>query len=264
MESMVDQVAGSRLTRRGVLGGAAALAGGAALLAPGAATADRGRCASPTPEGFRKLLVYIAEGPASAGSITDVDAVLAFQRQVMGRDRAAVAAYIEEAKAFYLRRFGLDFFGVDAPTPIGPWEIDGAVLRGSVFHPDHGYTAYVVSEERVGREGWTVRDASFGVALTKDQTLHGTWGGAAGKPATAGSFVTFGDYNIKVERPGRGRDGTIMIHFESGSPIVGDVDGTLHFICDLMHPEWGPGHARGTVVADGGVRNVLTFPPSLP
>ncbi len=55
-----------------------------------------------------------------------------------------------------------------------------------------------------------------------------------------------------------------MIHFESGSPIVADVDGTMHFICDLSHPRWGRGHARGTVVADGGIRNVLTFPPSLP
>jgi hypothetical protein len=29
---------------------------------------------------------YIAEGPGSAGSITDPDAVLAFQSDVMGRD----------------------------------------------------------------------------------------------------------------------------------------------------------------------------------
>jgi hypothetical protein len=55
-----------------------------------------------------------------------------------------------------------------------------------------------------------------------------------------------------------------MIRFESGSPIFADVDGHLHFICDVSHPQWGPGHARGTVVADGGIRNVLTFPPSLP
>jgi hypothetical protein len=55
-----------------------------------------------------------------------------------------------------------------------------------------------------------------------------------------------------------------MIHFESGSPIVADVDGTRHFICDLDHAEWGPGHARGTVLAAGGIRNVLTFPPDLP
>ncbi|MGH2948017.1 MAG: hypothetical protein ACRDPC_17490 [Solirubrobacteraceae bacterium] len=255
----------SQLTRRGMLGSAATLAGGAALLAaPGVAAGARGRCAAPTPEGFRKLLVYIAEGPASAGSITDPDAVLAFQRDVMGRDRAAVAAYVEEAKRFYLRRFGLDFTGADAPTPVGPWQIDGATLAGGVFHPDHGYTAYVVSEEWVGEEGWTVRDASFSVSITEDQVLHGTWGGAAGKPARAGSVVTFGDYNIKVDRPGRGRDGTIMIHFESGSPITADVDGTIHFICDLSHPDWGPGSARGTMVADGGIRNVLAFPPSLP
>jgi hypothetical protein len=255
----------SHVTRRGMLGGAATLAGGAALLgAPAAIAGNRGRCGTPTPEGFRKLLVYIAEGPASAGSITDPDAVLAFQRAVMGRDRRAVAAYVEEAKRFYLRRFGLDFTGVDAPTPVGPWQIDAASMRGSVFHPDHGYTAYVVSEEWVGEEGWTVRDASFGVTITKDTTLHGTWGGTAGKPARAGSVVTFGDYNIKVERPGRGREGTIMIHFESGSPITADVDGTIHFICDLSHPEWGAGSARGTMVADGGIRNVLTFPQSLP
>jgi hypothetical protein len=273
MEPFVEQVAGSEVTRRGVLGGAAALAGGAALLgAPAVAAGEpRSGCATPTPQGFKRLLVYIAEGPASAGSITDVDAVLAFQRDVMGRDRAAVAAYVEEAKAFYLRRFGLDFSGVEAPTPIGPWEIDGAVLSGSVFHPAHGYTAYVVSEEKVGEEGWTVRDASFGVRFTKDQVVHGTWGGVAGKPAAADTFVTFGDYNIKVERRGRSerpdertRDRNIMIHFESGSPIVSDVDGTLHFVCDLSHPAWGRGHARGTVTADGGIRNVLTFPPALP
>lgn len=269
MEPFVEQVAGSELTRRGVLSGAAALAGGTALLGAPAVSAGepRGGCTTPTPEGFRRLLVYIAEGPASAGSITDVDAVLAFQRDVMGRDQAAVAAYVEEAKAFYLRRFGLDFSGVEAPTPIGPWEIDGASLSGSVFHPDHGYTAYVVSEERVGGEGWMVRDASFGVRFTKDQVVHGTWGGVVGKPVSADSFVTFGDYNIKVERPGRSgrrRDRNIMIHFESGSPIVADVDGTLHFVCDLTHPVWGAGHARGTVTADGGIRNVLTFPPALP
>jgi hypothetical protein len=121
----------------------------------------------------------------------------------MGRDAAAVAAYIEQAKRFYLNRFGLDFFGVDAPTPIGPWEIDGAVMRGGFLSPERGYTAHVVSEEWVGPEGWVVRDASFGVGFTENLVLHGTWGGATGKPAPAGSSVTFGDYNIKIERPGK-------------------------------------------------------------
>ncbi len=196
----------SQVTRRGMIGGAATFAGGAALLAaPGAIAAPRRRSATPTPEGFRKLLVYIAEGPASAGSITDPDAVVAFQRRVMGRNRAELAAYVEQAKRFFRRRFGLDFSGVDALTPVGPWEIDGATLAGSVFDPGHGYTAHIVSEEWVGEEGWTVRDASFGVSITEDRMLNGTWGGAAGKPVRAGSFVVFGDYNIKADRPGRGR-----------------------------------------------------------
>ena len=64
---------------------------------------------------------------------------------------------------------------------MGQWEIDGATLAGSVFDPGHGYTAYVVSEEWVGEQGWTVRDASFGVAITEDRVLRGSWGGAAGK-----------------------------------------------------------------------------------
>ena len=233
----------SQVTRRGMIGGAATFAGGAALLAaPGAIAAPRRRSATPTPEGFRKLLVYIAEGPASAGSITDPDAVVAFQRRVMGRNRAELAAYVEQAKRFFRRRFGLDFSGVDALTPVGPWEIDGATLAGSVFDPGHGYTAHIVSEEWVGEEGWTVRDASFGVSITEDRMLNGTWGGAAGKPVRAGSFVVFGDYNIKADRPGRGRDGTIMIHFESGSPIVADVDGR----CTSSAISRIPGGAAGT------------------
>jgi hypothetical protein len=43
--------------------------------------------------------------------------------------------------------------GADAPTAVGPGEIDGATMSGSVFHPDHGYAAQVVSEEWVGEEG---------------------------------------------------------------------------------------------------------------
>jgi hypothetical protein len=256
------------LSRKALLGGAGKLAvGGAVLATPAAAFAARtpsaAACAVPTPAGFTKFLVYMAEG--NAGSITDPEFVLAFQRDVYGRDEAAVAAYAREAMQFFLERFGLDFRSATAPTAVGPWEIKGAVMQGSVFSPANGYTAYVVSEEAVGPDGWIVRDSSFNVRLTADQKLHGTWGGTAGKRAAAGSFIVFGDYNIKVDNPDR-KDGggTIQIHFESGSPITANIDGEFHFVCDLSHPVWGAGHARGVGTPDGGVRNVLTFPPSLP
>src|ERR687897_3019321 len=163
----------SRQSRRALLGSAGTLAvGGAVLATPATALAGRnpaaGACAVPTPAGFRKFLVYMAEG--NAGSITDPAFVLAFQQEVYGRDEAAVAAYAREAMQFFLERFGLDFTGATAPTTTGPWEIDGAVMQGSVFSPANGYTAYVVSEEAVGPQGWIVRDASFGASLTEDQT----------------------------------------------------------------------------------------------
>ena len=251
------------LTRRGLLGAGTAALGGALQASPAPAAASQSLAGVPTPEGFTKFLVYMAEG--KAGGISDPEFVLDFQREIYGRDQAAVVAYSMEAMAFFLERFGLDFRGVNAPTPTGPWPIEGAQLQGSVFSPDNRYTAHVVSEEWVGADGWMVRDSSFNVSLTEVQTLHGTWGGATGKPAPAGAAMTFGDYNIKVDRPGRSERGeTILIHFESGSPIVADVDGTRHFVCDLDHEEWGAGHARGVVMPDGAVRNVLTFPPGLP
>jgi hypothetical protein len=51
--------------------------------------------------------------------VAEDHAVLAFQRKVMGRDRAAVMAYVEEARRFFLGRFGLDFAGVSALKPSG-------------------------------------------------------------------------------------------------------------------------------------------------
>ena len=37
---------------------------------------------------------------------------------------------------FFLERFGLDFTGATAPTAVGPWEIEGAVMQDSVFSFD--------------------------------------------------------------------------------------------------------------------------------
>jgi hypothetical protein len=128
------------LTRRTLLGAGTAALGGALMAKPASALAatSPGRSGVPTPEGFRRFLVYTAEG--KAGGITDPEFVLAFQREVYGRDEAAVFAYSMEAKAFFLGRFGLDFRGASAPTATGPWEIEGARLQGSVFSPARSVT----------------------------------------------------------------------------------------------------------------------------
>src|SRR5919106_1481330 len=94
-----ERVVETGITRRSLLSSSGGLAAGTVLFgAPGIAALANTAHASPsrgcaTPVGFRKLLVYIAEGPASAGSVRDVDAVLAFQQEIMGRDAATVATY---------------------------------------------------------------------------------------------------------------------------------------------------------------------------
>jgi len=251
------------VTRRHLLGGAATAAAGGALLATpaGALAAPQRRCAVPTPAGFTKFIVYLREGVVEGTS--DPEEFIAIRREFYGQSRSDLVAYAEQAKRFFLERFGLDFFGVDGPTFVGPWEIDGATLRAGAQTNDT-YRAHVVSEDWVPSEGWVVRDSGLTTFVTKDMVLHGTWGGAAGKPAPAGAVMAFGDYSIKVERPGRSERGErILIHFESGSPIVPDVDGAFHFICDVTNEDWGTGCACGVVRADGGVRNVITFPASL-
>jgi hypothetical protein len=247
------------VTRRQLLGGAATAAAGGALLATpaGALAAPQRRSVVPTPEDFTKFIVYL--GQDLEGS-SDPEVLIAIRREVWGQSRSDVVALGEQAKRFFLERFGLDFFGVDGATDVGPWEIDGAVLAPSTVVTTT-YRAHIVSEDWVDPRGWEVRDSGFGVNVTKDMVLHGAWGGAAGKPVAAGAGMPFGDYNIKVERPGRSERGeVILIRFLSNSPVFPDVDGTLHFICDLTHPEWGTGCACGTARANGAVRNVITFP----
>jgi hypothetical protein len=253
------------VTRRRLLGGAATAAAGGALLATpvGASAASQRRCRVPTPEDYTKFIVYLGQDLVSS---PDPEVFIDTRRDVYGQGRSEVVALAEQAKRFFLERFGLDFFGVDGPTIAGPWEIDGAVL-GTVVVVSTTYRAYIVSEDWVDPRGWRVRDSAFIFRLTKDMVLHGTWGGAAGIPVPAGSSAFTGDYNIKVDRPGRSERGeVILIHFDSSQPagaFATDAVGSSHAICDLTHPDWGTGCACIVSRTNGAVRNVITFPASV-
>ena len=107
-----------------------------------------------------------------------------------------------------------------------------------------------------------VRDGGWNVTLTDDMVLHGEYGGKEGKLVPAGASVVFGNYNILAERP-NGQD-QIVIHYESDTPIFANADGVTPFVCNLIHPQWEQGKARGVVFPENIIRNVLTFPPQLP
>lgn len=223
---------------------------------------------SPTPAGFTKYLVYLGEStvaPGEPGLFTDAAHVNHFQGVIMQRTPVEVAAEEAAAEQFFWQRFGLNFTATE-PDANGVQAIPGATFQAFVQNEDANYRAYTISGESVPSQGWLVRDGGWIITLTEDMVLHGDYGGMDGKFTPAGAIVVFGNYNIKVEsKKGKaGQNGrTIIIHYESGNPILPDADGVMHFVCTLTHPEWGLGRARG-VVEGKTIRNILTFPPELP
>jgi hypothetical protein len=186
----------------------------------------------------------------------------------MGRSPAAIAQDRANAEAFFLECFGLDFTAPQADVT-APESIPGATLRGAFLNPRVNYRAYVSSGEAVPSQGWVVRDGGWFVTLDQDMILTGSYGGAAGKPTPAGSLIVWGDYNTKADRSNVNApphsEQTIVIHYQSDSPVVLGRDDIMPFICDLIHPEWGIGKVRGVIfpASQFVIRNVLTFPPSL-
>jgi hypothetical protein len=212
------------------------------------------------PAGYQKFLVYLANGTYDPNdpSYTAPTGEF-FQKQIMGRTDAEIAEQRAQALAFFKQRFGLD-----------PANGDVAISM-SMFDPRNEYRAYVVGGETVPSTGWVVRDGGFNATVTRDTVLHGTYGGAAGKPVPTGTAVTFGDYNIDRRGPGGHSRPPLLLHYQSQFPIsVADQDGVRTFRCELIDPVTGQhGIAQGVIAPprDAGngeiqisIRNTLTFP----
>jgi|AntDeeMinimDraft_5_1070356.scaffolds.fasta_scaffold00008_91 hypothetical protein len=228
--------------------------------------------ASPDLGGFTKTLMYVAEG-VTTGEWDRIQRGDFFQREVMDRSPEEVDAQDQEAAAFFQEKFGLAFDGEDLGDGTveridGDGEGEGAILHRFMQDPETEYRAYLVSGEGVYQSGALVRDGGYFVTLEEEMALGGTFGDDE-TTYPAGTFLVFGDYNIDPARI-RGRSEPIVIHYESGSPIVPGPN-PFAFSCVLTHPDWGEGKANGTVIpggaVDGGqsqhIRNVLTFPAQL-
>ncbi len=235
-------------------------------------------CTVSTPDGFDKFLVYMGAGAYDPDDpeFTPPDYIY-FQKEVMGRDEAAIEADRTAAMQYFLDTFGLDFFdeevvedptSVEAMSPQGACQmaelcdIEGvATFNGFMLDPRQEYRAYAVSEMTAPAEGWVVRDGGWMVMTIEETTLYGTWGGEDGKVVPAGSMLVFGDYNIDTG------DQPIVIHYQSGSPIIPGAEGIM-FLCIVSNPEFGEGRAQGIsvpqILEDGrtqaNIRNILTFP----
>lgn len=100
-------------------------------------------------------------------------------------------------------------------------------------------------------------------------TLHGDWGGSAGRWVPEGSAIAFGDYSIKVETLDGPDRPPIVMSYKAVEPVLQALNGATTPLvnCEFFSPEFGQGQGYGVSVmrmrADGKVhqlvRNVLTF-----
>ena len=216
---------------------------------------------NPPPAPFSKYLVYSAAGVFDA-TVPPAEGDLAnwFHETIMGRSPLEVQEEQARADQYFLETFGI------APGQSVPFGLD----------PRNAYTAYFISGENVPPEGWVVRDGGFIVSVgAGGMTLHGTWGGPAGRWVPEGTIMVHGDYNIADIGPGRGKGSgkikdAILIHYESIEPIIPNPhqpEGIL-FQCRIESEEFGTGLAQGISIPgmtpDGrtiaNIRNILTFP----
>ncbi len=213
---------------------------------------------SPTPAGYNKYLVFMANGvlPEEEVLIFGDAALELFHVGVMGRSEDEIAANGAEAAGFFGGRFGID---VNDPR----------VLFSPVyFNPANSYRAYTVSGEHVPSEGWVVHDGGWIVLTLAPITLGGEEG-VAGIEVPANTIFLHGDYRIEPSRRVRGhRARPITIHYEAGSPVLPPANArdARSFQCLLSSDDYGSGLAQGivgTVVVEGiaqqNFRNVLTF-----
>ena len=218
-----------------------------------------------TPDGFSKVLVYMAAGkydptvPPAEG-----DLAMWFHKGIMGRSDEEIEDEKQAAMEYFESQFGVTFDDDGLPEPM-PFGVD----------PRNEYRVYYISGMDVPSEGWVVRDGGFMVIIPEDMMLHGEWGSDAGKWVPAGSFLVYGDYNIDVTGPGKSGKRPafvepIIIHYESAEPIVPDeINGVTTFRCTVIGPMGEEGIAQGISkplepengMRQANIRNILTFPP---
>ena len=228
--------------------------------------------------GFDRVLLYIADGLTEEETGWDGAANAEFfQREIMGRSDEEILETRNEAVEFHREFAGLEFPEADPDNLFGAVESeDGtAILSAGMLDPGRGYTAYVVSGRGMPNnhgDGTTVtdpevtghvRDGTFGARFTEPTELGGSYGAEFPDYAEvpAGASLPFGDYNIRM---GDNED-PIEIRFFPEHPVIFEGPAPSAFNCELVHEEWGEGQVHGTTggTMAPGIRNVLTFPPSL-
>ena len=191
-----------------------------------------------------------------------------FFKEIMGfRDNDIQHAF-ENAVEFFDERYGLDF-SLSQPNEQNEYVVGNATL--SLFRfPKHVHYLLVLSNWiQTGNTRFSCRDIYLGgyiVTFSGDQLLHGSYGGADGKPVGAGNSVEYGFMSIDACE-----QSPVFIQYTTPTPFRQEpVDGTFFINLDLYNNVLGYGKAQESIVVTPdennpgkfhvSIRNVFTFP----
>jgi hypothetical protein len=186
--------------------------------------------ATPAPEGYSNLIVFIGDGvwdPTDPNFVAPT--MEEVQREYWGFSDADVQQYEADAKGFFLTRFGID---VDDPA-----NADRILFIPYAADPRMGYRVVSMANRVVPAEGWPVIDAAYIVTIV-DPAGFELGGDFAGVTVAADTRVTIGRYYIDT-----GEGDPLLIDFQSVSPYNLDPFGLGAIECELSSEQLGAGEA---------------------
>ena len=188
--------------------------------------------------------------------------------KVIFKFRDAVQHTTNDAIKFFNESYGLDF-SLSPPNEQNEYFYQNARLNQFRFTDNSGYYVTLNNWIQTGSTRsvqYPVDGGGFQVSFSADQLLHGSYGGAEGRPAGVTDFLYYGFYVINVcpQSP-------VIIQYQSASlPRPEPINGEVIIELDVYNQVLGYGKGFGTVTikpdpANPGkfqvvTRNTFTFP----
>ena len=219
-------------------------------------------------ESFSAAFMATVDQTVDVPILSQDDPELTFFRNTMKFKEDEIQHVFDVAMTFFNDSFGLDF-SVSAPNEQNEHFFENAKMSPFLFSTNINYIVTANNWIRNGNTRLTcykVRDGGILVTFSDDQTLHGSYGGADGKPAGVNNLLAYAFYNIDVCQ-----QSPVIIQYQTSIPLSAEpVDGAFIFSVDLYNRVLGNGKARGisSVMPDPDeperfrvtVRNTFTFP----
>ena len=139
-----------------------------------------------------------------------------FFKTDLGFRDADIQHVFDDAVKFYNETYGLDF-SESQHNEQNEYFLENAKMHLFRFHEGVRYEIVYNSWIQTGNTRTACRDAQIGgylVTFTKDQIVHGTYGGVDGVPVSTGDYMAYGYHTLNVcdQSP-------VVLQVQSASPF---------------------------------------------